>query len=81
MPMNMTLKNIPDELYERLKVTAQLNRRSLNSEVIMCLDTVLRKPKMPASERIARARALSIDLDPKKFKASDIDKFKRQGRA
>jgi antitoxin FitA len=80
MPMNMTLKNIPDELYARLKATAQLNRRRLNGEVIMCLDMVLRKPKMPANERIARARALSADLDPKKFKASNIDKFKRQGR-
>jgi antitoxin FitA len=81
MPMDMTLKNIPTELYERLKVTAQLNRRSLNSEAIMCFDAVLRQPKMPASERIERARALRADLDPKKFKASDIDKFKRQGRA
>jgi antitoxin FitA len=81
MPMNMTLKNIPDELYERLKATAHLNRRSLNGEAIMCLDMVLRKPKMPASERIARAKALSVDLSRKKFKASDIDKFKREGRA
>ncbi len=81
MPMNMTLKNIPDELYERLKITAQLNRRSLNSEAIMCFEATLKKPRMPASERIARARALRADLDPKKFKASDIDKFKREGRA
>jgi antitoxin FitA len=81
MPMNMTLKNIPDELYERLKLTAQLNRRSLNSEAIMCFDAVLKKPKMPASERIARAKALRVDLDPKKFKPLDIAKFKREGRA
>jgi antitoxin FitA len=81
MPMNMTLKNIPDELYERLKFNAQLNHRSLNGEVIMRLDNSLQKPRMPASERVARAKALMRDLDPKKFKASDIDKFKREGRA
>jgi antitoxin FitA len=81
MPMNMTLKNIPDELYELLKANAQLNRRSLNSEAIMCLETTLKKPKIPASERIARAKALYADLNPKKFKAADIDRFKREGRA
>jgi antitoxin FitA len=79
--MNMSLKNVPDELHEPLKVTAQPNRRNLNSESIMCFEAVLRKPKMPASERIARAKALRVDLEPKKFKPSDIDRFKREGRA
>jgi antitoxin FitA len=77
----MTLKNIPDELYERLKLNAQLNHRSLNGEVIMRIDNSLQKPRMPASERIARAKALVRNLDPKKFRAADVDKFKREGRA
>jgi antitoxin FitA len=77
----MTLKNIPDELYERLKLNAQLNHRSLNGEVIMRIDNSLQKPRMPASERIARAKALVRNLNPKKFRAADVDKFKREGRA
>lgn len=32
MPTTLTLKNIPDEVYERLKVATEAHRRSLNSE-------------------------------------------------
>lgn len=34
----ITLKNIPDRLYERLKYFAKLRRRSLNSEIIFNLE-------------------------------------------
>jgi antitoxin FitA len=80
MPTNLNIENIPDELYEQLKVAAQICRRSLNSEAILCLEKALRKSKMPASERIARAVELRAELDPKKFNSDDIDQFKREGR-
>ena len=41
MPTSVTLKNIPDAVYERLKAAAELHRRSLNSEAIVCLESVL----------------------------------------
>ncbi len=41
MPTTLTLKNIPDEVYERLKASAEKHRRSLNSEAIVCLESVL----------------------------------------
>jgi len=34
----ITLKNIPDRLYERLKYFAKLRHRSLNSEIIFTLE-------------------------------------------
>jgi plasmid stability protein len=34
----MTLKNVPDELYEQLKRNAERHRRSLNKEAITCLE-------------------------------------------
>lgn len=34
----VTLKNIPDRLYERLKYFAKLRHRSLNSEIIFTLE-------------------------------------------
>ena len=37
----ITLKNIPDEIYSQLKKTAQRHRRSLNSEIIVCLERSL----------------------------------------
>ena len=80
MPTTLTLKGIPDDLYLRLKQTAEAHRRSLNSEAISVLEAALLPRKATSSERIARARALREALGPQKFAARDIDTFKRQGR-
>ncbi|MEZ0472908.1 FitA-like ribbon-helix-helix domain-containing protein [Luteimonas salinilitoris] len=80
MPTTLTLKNIPDEVYERLKLAAQTHRRSLNSEAIVCLEAVLVPTKVAPSERLARARELRAGLAASKFRAKDIDAAKRQGR-
>jgi len=76
----LTLKGIPDDVYERLKASAQAHRRSLNSEAIVCLETVLLPGKMPPAERLARARALRASLPQGKLRAKDIDALKREGR-
>lgn len=80
MATTLTLKNIPDEVYERLKASAELHRRSLNSEAIVCLEAVLIQTTIPPSERIARARALRAELSTKKFSVRDIDALKKDGR-
>jgi len=41
VPTTLTLKNIPDAVYDRLKLAAEMHRRSLNSEAIVCLESVL----------------------------------------
>lgn len=80
MATTLTLKNIPDELYERLKASAETHRRSLNSEAIVCLESVLIPGRVTVSERLARARALRATLPKAKFRAKDIDTYKREGR-
>ncbi len=80
MPTTLTLKGIPDEVYQRLKASAEAHRRSLNGEAIVCLETVLLPGKMPPAERLARARALRASLPGAKFRAKDIDVLKREGR-
>jgi plasmid stability protein len=80
MPTTLTLKNIPDAVYDRLKLAAEMHRRSLNSEAIVCLESVLLPTKMMPSERIARARELRATLPPGKFRARDIDAAKREDR-
>ena len=80
MPTTLTLKNIPDEVYERLKASAESHRRSLNSEAIVCLESVLIPGRVPVAERLARARALRATLPNAKFRAKDIDAYKREGR-
>jgi plasmid stability protein len=38
---SITLKNIPDDVYEMLKARARANHRSINSEIIYSLKRVL----------------------------------------
>ncbi len=81
MPTTLTLKNIPDTVYERLKQSAEVNRRSMNSEAIICLEAILMPVTVPPNERLARARALRATLGRRVFKALDIEALKREGRA
>lgn len=80
MPTTLTLKNIPDEVYQRLKLAAATHRRSLNSEAIVCLEAVLIPNNISPSERLARARQLRQEQGKTKFRAREIDTLKRQGR-
>ncbi|MCI5147781.1 MAG: Arc family DNA-binding protein, partial [Candidatus Electrothrix sp. AR3] len=41
----LTLKNISDDLYTRLKEAAQTHRRSLNSEILYCIEQTLFQKK------------------------------------
>lgn len=81
MPTTLTLKNIPDTVYEQLKTSAAVHRRSLNSEAIVCLETALSPGSTAPGERLARARALRAGVKSVAFGAQDIDAMKREGRA
>ncbi|PAT32734.1 plasmid stability protein [Vandammella animalimorsus] len=81
MPATLTLKNIPDEIYERLKAAAQAHRRSLSNEAVVCLQTVLMPASASAEERLQRARALRQRLAGQDFAAADIAALRQEGRA
>ena len=80
MPTSLTLKNIPDAVYERLKAAAELHRRSLNNEAIVCLECVLLPNRAVPGDRLARIRELRASLPQGVFTASDIDVAKQEGR-
>jgi antitoxin FitA len=81
MPATLTLKNVPDDVVERLKLAALANRRSMYSEAIVLLEAALVPAKMAPSDRLARARELRASLSRARFLVRDIDKLKREGRA
>jgi plasmid stability protein len=80
VPTTLTLKNIPDNLYIRLKQSAEIHRRSLNSEAIACLESVLQAHRVSSAERLERIRAIRADLPRKGFRTSDIEALKKRGR-
>lgn len=80
MGVSITLKNIPDEIYDSLKKSAQVHHRSLNSEAIACLERVLIPTRVTNEAHLATARTIRAELKGKKFKAADIEKAINQGR-
>ena len=54
----LTIKNIPEDLYIKLKQHAKIHRRSLNSEVILCIERTIRNRKIHPDAYLARARQL-----------------------
>ncbi len=53
----ITLKNIPEQLYDRLKESAADHRRSLNSEIIVRLEQALLSARIDPDAFLARADA------------------------
>jgi plasmid stability protein len=54
----LTLKNIPDELFDEIRRSAADARRSLNSEILFRLETSLGGRRDDAQELVARARVV-----------------------
>ena len=76
----LTIKNIPDSLYEQLKSSADLHRRSINSEVLVCLEQVLVSKKTSPSQRLKRIEQLRASIKPNNITMADIDQVIENGR-
>jgi plasmid stability protein len=53
---NLNIKNVPDPLVRRLKAQAARHRRSLNLEVITCLESATHATAVNADDLLAGAR-------------------------
>jgi plasmid stability protein len=54
----VTVKDLPDKLHRRLKARALQHRRSLNSEIIACLEAAALAEKLDPDTLLARAATL-----------------------
>lgn len=75
----ITLKNIPEQLYQKLKQRAAQHYRSLNSEVIVCLRNVLGSKQVDPDVLLERARVLRSGISGK-LTDKDLSLLKNQGR-
>ena len=74
---SLTLKNVPEEIHQRLKEQAEQHRRSMNQEAIWILEQALSPPRRDADAVIAEAEALNRDIG-KEFDSSLVEKDKRR---
>lgn len=77
--VTITLKNVPDKLHERLRARAARHRRSLNSEVIACLEALVMPQAVDADSFLARARALRREVAGR-LSERKLSLLKNQGR-
>ena len=77
---SLTLKNVPQPLLRKLKAQAAQHRRSLNHEVIVCLESLTQSVPVDADSLLANARR--IRRTPKKTRLTDrtLNSLKTTGR-
>lgn len=63
MPVNLSIKNVPDELAERLRRRAAANRRSLQRELLSILEAAAGRgpPRRPDAPPDAAGEAITIE--------------------
>jgi plasmid stability protein len=76
----LTIKNIPDSLYQQLKTAAELHRRSINSEVIVCLEKTLIPTKINFADRLNRIEQLRSTIKSSNITPEDIEQAINCGR-
>ena len=61
MPVNLSIKNAPDDLVVRLKARAERNHRSMQGEVLAILEEAVRSPRrLTPDEFLAEIRKLGF---------------------
>ena len=79
----LTLKDLPADLHRKLKARAEQNGRSLNREVIECLERSFQVERIDVEALIEKARRVRASIaatTDARITKREIDRLKRQGR-
>ncbi len=76
----LTIKKVPEKLHKRLKESAALHHRSINREVIACLERSLMSRQVEPEEFLARVRALRERTPDLYVTEEDLRNAKNEGR-
>jgi plasmid stability protein len=78
MAVSLSIKNVPDEVVERLRARAARNRRSLQGELLALVERASEEvPTISARDVYARIKQLNL---PEGDRAVDIIRELRDGR-
>lgn len=78
----VTLKNVPKELIAALKERAAQNRRSLNQEALLRLESSLGAPRPSSAHKLKVMRRIQRRLaGVKPLTDAFLDRAKREGRS
>jgi len=77
----LTIKGLPDPLYRRLKEQANAHRRSLNGEIIVCLERAVGASQSDPSGWLLAARAFRQRLRLQPLTDRELRAARQAGRA
>ena len=77
---NLTIKNVPPTVVRRLKAQASRHRRSLNLEVITCLESATQSTSSDVDSLLARIRRVRQPLRHTRLTDRLINRLKTHGR-
>ena len=75
----ITIKNIPDELHDALKKKASMQHRSLNSEIIACLEASIRSLPVDVESFLHKTQGLREQVSGR-LSNKDLKVLKDEGR-
>ena len=75
-----TVKNIPSDLYSLLKKSSAMNRRSINSEIIVCIEKALCSRRIGTETMLQRAREIRKITRNHLLTEEEITQAKIEGR-
>jgi hypothetical protein len=78
--ITITIKGIPERIYRGLKKRAEAQRRSLNREIILCLERSFELEAFDPDEWLAKADRIRAKLGLRGVTDSQIRADKRRGR-
>ena len=76
----ITVKDIPDELYETLKKKAAAHHRSINREIIYYIEQGVRQREIHVEQVLETARRIRAEIGPVPFSEELLDEYKNTGR-
>lgn len=73
MPVNLSIKNAPDDVVWRLKQRAGRNHRSLQGELLAIIEEAVREPRpMTIEEFQAEVRRRGLPTEPKPMTVDEL---------
>jgi plasmid stability protein len=81
MPVNLSIKNVPDHVAEEVRKRAAKHHRSLQGELISILEeTIAQEKRMSPARLLKELRALSLKTPSESLKIIRRDRDARSGR-
>jgi plasmid stability protein len=78
--VTITIKNIPEQIYEQIKIRAKRNRRSINGEILSILEQATSWSPIDVQATLERARKVREITANSTVTADEIQKMINEGR-